>query len=241
MNTAKIVIVSFITSVITSVAVVVILNFLHSGQSLTAPSDVEVPSVLGLMPDQARMILQGRSLFLVIAEQREDAKFEKDHIIQQNPMQGSLVKRSSTVQVVISTGQSKVQVPGVVGLPLNEATRSLSNAGLKAGAINRQPSDSVEVDRVIASLPLPGEEVDRNAAVDMVVSSGSEQAPVPSVTGKSLRIAKEELAKAGLTLGKVSYAYDEDQSGGIVLRQNPAAGSTIKKGDVIDLVVNESD
>jgi serine/threonine-protein kinase len=240
MNTGKTIFISIITAAITSAAVTVLLAFFTTGRPFPG-SDVEVPSVVGLRRDQARILLESRSLFLIIASEREDAKVEAGHVIQQNPMEGSRVKKGASVQVDLSTGFSKVQVPGIVGLTLDEAVRVLTTAGLKQGTVTRQPSDSVPADHVMTSLPLSGETASPGAAVDMAVSSGKELSLVPDFVGKSLKVAKEELAKAGFQLGKVSTTYDEDRRGGLVLKQEPAARAMAEKGAAIDLVVNESD
>jgi len=135
----------------------------------------------------------------------------------------------------------KVQVPVVVGLGLDEAVRALTNAGLKQGTITRQASDSVLPDHVITSMPISGETVAREGAVDMVVSSGKELSTAPDLLGKNVKTAKEEIAKAGLTLGKVTYAYDDNRRGGVILKQTPAPRDTAEKGASIDIVVNEGD
>jgi beta-lactam-binding protein with PASTA domain len=240
MNTGKTIFVSIITAAITSAAVTVLLVYFATGRPFPG-TDVEVPSVVGLRTDQARMLLEGRSLFLLISSQREDPKVEAGHIIQQNPMEGSRVKKGANVQVDLSVGFSKVQVPGIVGLTLDEAVRVLTTASLKQGTVTRQASDSVPADHVMTSLPLAGETASRGAAVDMVVSSGKELSLVPDLVGKNLKVAKEELTKDGFQLGKVSTTYDENRRGGLVLKQEPAARAMAEKGAAVDLIVNESD
>ena len=242
MNTGRMIVISIITAAFTSAAVTIILGTLATGRSISFSSaDIEVPSVMGLRPDQARMLLEGRSLFLLISDQREDAKIEAGHIIQQNPMEGSRIKKGSNVQVVLSTGLSKSQVPGIVGLTSEEAQRALINAGFKPGSVSRQASDSVAAEHVITSLPVTGEMAQRGSAVDLVVSSGKDLVIVPNVVGKGLKQAKDELAQAGFQVGNVSYSYDEDRRGGLVLKEEPAAGEMADKGAKINLVVNESD
>ena len=240
MNTGKTIFVSIITAAITSAVVTVLLGYLTTGRPFPG-SDVEVPSVVGLSRDQARMLLEGRSLLLIISSQREDPKVEAGHIIQQNPMEGSRVKKGASIQVDLSTGFSKAQVPGIVGLAVDEAERVLTAAGLKPGSVTRQASDSVPADHVMTSLPLAGETITRGRVVDMVVSSGRELALVPDLIGKNLKVVKEELAKAGFQLGKTSFAYDENRRGGLILKQEPAPRAMAEKGATIDLVINESD
>jgi len=70
------------------------------------------------------------------------------------------------------------------------------------------------------------------------VSKGAEAITVPAVTGKSLTKAKDLLVQAGLTVGQIRHASDDDRSPGVVLEQKPAANQTLGKGMAVDLVVN---
>jgi beta-lactam-binding protein with PASTA domain len=46
------------------------------------------------------------------------------------------------------------------------------------------------------------------------------------------------LTQAGLTVGQIRHASDDDRSPGVVLEQKPAASQTLGKGMPVDLVVN---
>jgi beta-lactam-binding protein with PASTA domain len=73
-----------------------------------------------------------------------------------------------------------------------------------------------------------------------VVSKGVGQLPVPSVIGRSLAKAKDELQKAGFTVGNVRSRSDEDHTEGMILEQTPAANQPAAKGSAVDLVVNRT-
>ncbi len=232
--------VSIVTAALTSAVMFLVLPHLQRGGAFGS-NNVQVPSVRGLRPEQARMMLGPSGLSLVISEERDDDRVEAGHIIQQNPMEGSWVKRGVEIQVVLSQGKTKIEVPAVSGDSLTEAMNKVSAAGLRVGAVTRQPNDMVEPDQVVTTIPPGGENVAAKTPVNLVVSSGKTEAEVPKVVGKGLRAAKEELAAAGFEVGKVRYSYDEDRSGGVVLRQDPVAAASAPKGSTVSLVVNQMD
>src|SRR5699024_6179156 len=61
----------------------------------------------------------------------------RDNAIRINPAPGSQLQRNSTVILTVSSGREITEVPDVVGLSLEDASRALSDAGLSM-------SDSVE-------------------------------------------------------------------------------------------------
>ncbi len=243
MRTATTIFVSIITSAITAALVVYGLPHLQKGGGITlgGETSVEIPSITNLEPEQARMLLQSSGLLMVISDSRENAEVEAGRILEQNPLPGSRLKQGTAVNVVLSTGSSAVQVPGLTGLSLNDAMQKLTGEGLRVGAINRQNSDSVPLDAVVTSIPVAGSKISAKTPVNLVVSDGKGAVTVPDVMGKWHKKAAEIIEEAGLKVGKIRYRYNEDYSGGRVLSQNPSADSEVEPGTNVDLVVNESD
>jgi serine/threonine-protein kinase len=141
------------------------------------------------------------------------------------------------VNVVVARAPTVVKVPGVVGLLLAEARTRLEKARLTVSSVVEQPHPTLGVGMVIAQT-LDGAEVRAGTGVELKVSKGADTVTVPAVVGKSLTKAKDLLTQAGLTLGQVRHASDDDRSPGIVLEQKPAASQTLGKGMAVDLVVN---
>src|SRR5260370_38190155 len=77
------------------------------------PAIVEVPSVIGLRPDQARGLLESRGLLLLLDQEREDARVEPGKICQQTPLEGSRTQPGEAVDPSIVRA-----VETVAGAPL---------------------------------------------------------------------------------------------------------------------------
>ena len=198
---------------------------------------VDVPQMVGSTVDTARAALDQAGLLLVVAEDRDDTAAPPGQVLSQRPLPGSKLRSGESVNVVIARAPTVVKVPGVVGLPLGEARTRLEKAHLTVSSVVEQAHPTLGVGMVIAQT-LDGAEVRAGTGVELKVSKGADTVTVPAVVGKSLTKAKDLLTQAGLTLGQVRHASDDDRSPGIVLEQKPAASQTLGKGMAVDLVVN---
>ena len=75
-----------------------------------------------------------------------------------------------------------VEVPDVVGLSREQATKRLDGAGLKPGSQDEAPSDEFAEGAVIEQDPAAETEAERNTTVDLVVSTGPAQEPTPTAS-----------------------------------------------------------
>jgi serine/threonine-protein kinase len=198
---------------------------------------VDVPQMVGSTVDTARAALDQSGLLLVVAEDRDDTAAPPGQVLFQRPLPGSKLRSGESVSVVVARAPTVVKVPGVVGLLLAEARTRLEKARLTVSSVVEQPHPTLGVGMVIAQT-LDGAEVRAGTGVELKVSKGADTVIVPAVVGKSLTKAKDLLTQAGLTLGQVRHASDDDRSPGIVLEQKPAASQTLGKGMAVDLVVN---
>jgi serine/threonine-protein kinase len=201
---------------------------------------VEVPSVLGLPAQSARALIESRGLMFVVGEEREDAKAPAGNIVAQRPMEGSRIERGQAVDVTVAKAPALIKAPGLIGMALSEAKLRIETAKLVLGKVVEENSPEAKVGNVISQSWAEGSEIKVGTAVDLVVSKGVGMIAVPSVVGRSLSKAKDELQKAGFTVGNLKSRSDEDHSDGLILEQTPAANQQAPKGSPVDLVVNRT-
>lgn len=233
---------AILVSLLTSAAVSYgVLRYFAAAPAPAPTGPIDVPSVVGLKPDQARQILDPRGLLLMLSEEREDAKVEAGAICEQKPLAGSQAPRGTPVQAVVSRGPApRAEVPPLQGGTAEAAAAQLQAAGLRVGATTEQESD-LGKGLVISTQPAAGTELAPGSAVDLLISRGVDAVEVPNVVHKGVGRAKKMLLDAGLAVGATRFDYDEDYGGNVVLRQRPPAGAKVAKGTPVDLEVNESD
>jgi hypothetical protein len=130
----------------------------------------------------------------------------------------------------------QVEVPNWVGDSIVAVRREAEDLGLDLEE-QREPSDDVERNRVISTRPPGGELVPEGATITVVVSSGADTVPVPSLVGQTEDQAIATLAAAGLTEGNVSSEPNAAPEGRVI-RSEPSSGIEVERGSQVDLVLS---
>jgi beta-lactam-binding protein with PASTA domain len=77
------------------------------------------------------------------------------------------------------------------------------------------------------------------AFVGLPDQATGELVTVPNLIGEFQPIAESRLSLAGLRIGIIEYRIDESQPRRSVISQEPVAGSLVRKGTPVFLVVSE--
>jgi len=200
-----------------------------------AKRQVTVPDVVGRTATLATTELKAADL-VPVPSQAPSLTVAEGAVISVSPAAGSVVQRGAHVNVVVSTGPASVGVPDVRGLTGAEAERKLEQAHFKPDVQSRS-STSVASGKVISTEPSQGVPLLMGSPVTVFVSSGPMQVEVPTVTGQSEDEARGSLRATGLQVGTVTKREEAGQAAGTVLSQTPSAGSSVRSGEAVNLVV----
>ncbi len=196
---------------------------------------VTVPNVVGRTATLATTELKAADL-VPIPSQAPSLTVAEGAVISVSPAAGSVVQRGAHVSVVVSTGPASVGVPDVRGLTGAEAEHKLEQAHFKPNVQSRS-STSVASGKVISTEPSQGVPLLMGSPVTVFVSSGPMQVEVPEVIGQGEDEARGSLRAAGLHVGAVTKREEAGQAAGAVLAQTPSAGSSVRSGEAVNLVV----
>jgi beta-lactam-binding protein with PASTA domain len=194
-----------------------------------------VPNVVGRSASLATTELKAADL-VPVPSQASSLDVAEGAVISVSPAAGSVVQRGAHVSVVVSTGPASVGVPDVRGLTSAEAEHKLEQSHFKPNVQSRS-SDSVASGKVISTEPSQGVPLLAGSPVTVFVSTGPPQVEVPTVTGQSEAEARASLRAAGLHVGAVTKHEEAGQTAGTVLSQSPSAGSSVRSGEAVSLVV----
>jgi beta-lactam-binding protein with PASTA domain/serine/threonine protein kinase len=128
--------------------------------------------------------------------------------------------------------------PGVLNLDEAAAVAELEAAGLEAETGEAAYSENVDTGLVIATDPGPGDKVLDGGTVTLVLSLGPERYDVPQLRGQTEDQAQDALAAANLAFGDSVGRWSETVPEGQVIRTSPKAGTTLKPGATVDLVLS---
>jgi len=128
-------------------------------------------------------------------------------------------------------------VPRLIGLSQEDAEESLRQQGLTVGDVQAERHPTAARGDVVWQDPPPGVGVPRTHTVDLVVSGGPQQVPVPDLTGYDASIAEQLILAAGLIVGR-QETTQAPVPAGVVINTRPPAGATLMPGTEITLVVS---
>jgi beta-lactam-binding protein with PASTA domain len=131
---------------------------------------VSVPDLIGLTPQEAKPLL--REFRLLLGEvATTQAPGEENRIVRQDPTSDRQVEAGTSVGVVVSVRQRlRVEVPNLLGRQQTEVAPILEESQLLPGGVRHRVSEE-ETGVVLDQQPLPGERVEANTVVNIVVAS----------------------------------------------------------------------
>lgn len=214
--------------------------------ALTIPrvlGKVTVPSVKEMSYTQAKKVLQKSGLKVEKGDVVSSDTVQKDDVISQDPKAGAKVDKGTTVTLTISGGKKKSRIPNLVGKVYGSETSSYLevNGGFRLGRVSYQKSDEYEKGQILSQDPGADSVKVKGTKVNIVVCSGkaTEELTVPMLTGLTLNAAKKKIKKAGFKVGSVKYGQSDVYGKGYVMSQGYEAGSQVKKGSSINIVISE--
>lgn len=204
----------------------------------SGPADVIVPDLTGLTQAAADAALLAAHLSVGAVSLQPSATVPAGKVIEQHPAAGASAPPGSTVDLVVSSGPPPVLVPSLVGLAQAAAEAAIVAASLAVGAETSARSATVPAGAVLSQDPAAGASVPPGTAVALVISSGPPDVLVPDLTGLAQAAAEAALAAANLVEGAVSHQRSAEVPAGKVISQDPAAGSSVRPGSAVALVVS---
>ncbi|MEU9891424.1 Stk1 family PASTA domain-containing Ser/Thr kinase [Sphaerisporangium sp. NPDC051011] len=206
--------------------------YLSSPGDPQGSSEVQVPAVAGQTAKGARATLEGQGLKVKVTEEF-NSDVEKGTVISSEPPGGTKVQKDSEVTILVSKGVKQVTVPSLVGLTVEDATKTLEANNLQAQVVSVMSSK--EQGKVFESKPAEGEKADENSIVKIYVPK--QQVAVPDVTGQTLADARSTLEAEGFKV-RTQQRESDSVAKGNVISQTPGAGAMLNPGKTITLVIS---
>jgi serine/threonine-protein kinase len=200
---------------------------------------VEVPNVVGSLLADATAALQALDLVLAVAvADNQESDSPPGSILSQSPPSGTRVDHGTAVGVVIAVARPKmVSVPNLVGMTVDNATTTLTTAGLVLDVIGQRPVPGTAAGIVLDQNPAAAASIVAGSPVHVNVSAVDPTVEVPDVRQQSVAAAQAILARAGLGYAQRG-TQPSVQPAGIVLSQDVVPGSRAPIGSVVPVVVS---
>jgi beta-lactam-binding protein with PASTA domain len=207
---------------------------------LSDGSLVRVPRVANLNINEARQRLQ-KDLDLKAQPVVVTSDLRVGTVIEQQPAEGTLVKRGSVVRLQVSAGQEGpelIDVPSVVGMPLDRAKSRLARFAVERAERPRTERSNAPEGQVIEQSPRAASRAAAGSVIVLTVASAPrgtvEIFEMPNVVGRAYTDATRSLAEFKVSRSEIASA----EAPGRIVAQSPAAGATLLPGDSVSLQVS---
>lgn len=206
----------------------------------TGSSETTVPAVVGIKEDKARQLASEQGLRLRVKSREESADVEEGVIISQDPNSNTKVKKGDEIEVVVSKGLEKIEVPDLTKKEFEGIENYLKQKGFEIGNVRKESSDTVEEGKIISQNPEVGKKVAKNSKIDLVVSKGKEikKTKVPDLSNLTKDEAMKEIYNAHLTIGDIKNEHSPTVEKGKLISQSIAKNTEVDEGTKIDFVIS---
>lgn len=202
----------------------------------TGPSSSALPEVVGLEASKATAKLRAAG-FKPTTEAQASSTVASGRVISTDPPAGTELQAGSPVTVEVSSGPPQTTIPDVTGQSRAAAEATLSDAGLKVGAVAQQSSSEQTPGTVLAQSPEGGTSSPRGATVELTIAEAPKEVAVPDIVGQNEAQAAATLGRAGFTPKTSTQITTEASQVGLVLAQTPSAGHKARKGATVTIAV----
>ncbi|HEV7518159.1 MAG TPA: PASTA domain-containing protein [Thermoanaerobaculia bacterium] len=200
-----------------------------------------VPSVVGMTRAEAANVLVSSGLAVrgVTSKGHYDDKVPAGRVLRELPDARTLVKRGSGVQLVLSQGPQRIEVPDLAAKAFPAAQVTLSGSGLIVGKTLSAFVPGRETGTVVAQDPDPGAAVPPASPVDVLLAQPTpgDRYIMPDLVYQQYDRVRTFFEREKFRLGSVKFERYEGVAAGVILRQFPLPGHPVSHNDPVSLVV----
>ncbi|WP_149179356.1 Stk1 family PASTA domain-containing Ser/Thr kinase [Streptomyces sp. TRM49041] len=195
------------------------------------PKIVKVPDLKGMPLAAARDELRRAGLAAGVVTEEFSAEVAQGAVISSDPPAGTERGPDAAVSLVVSKG-APIDVPGVVGQPVDRARNALVDAGFTVEIADERVNSAQPAGAVAAQSLAKGARAAKGDTITLTVSKGPRMIAVPDVTDKSIDDATRELRAAGFEVKvEKSFPFLSDT----VSSQSVRGGDTAPEGSTITI------
>lgn len=199
-----------------------------------------VPELSGLTQEEGASLLADVGLSLRRAEtDRWSETVPTGRVLETRPRAGSLVKRGAAIEVVLSLGTRRIEVPDLAGKAVPAATLVLRAEGLEPGATLSVFTPPGAPGTVVGQDPAPGVGAPAGSSVDLLVAveRAGRSYVMPDLVYRQYESIQRSFEAGGFRFAPVVREPYEGVAEGTILRQQPLPGHPLRRTDTISLVV----
>lgn len=224
---------TFISLIVLGILVVFVLPGLFS------PKELAVPNVTGKPVEVAVNELESAGFIIKETIELSDEEVEAGHVIKTDPKADKLVKEGTDITIYASKGKEKFKLADYTGHSYEEIYNLLVKENFKVE--KKEVNDDSEPPGTILEQNFPeGKEViPEETELMFTVSKGPELIMLKDLKDYNKKALQVYEDSSGLVIEIVKEEYDEEIPEGLVISQDPAPNTELKKGSKVKVVISK--
>ena len=178
--------------------------------------------------------------------EKENKRQNKVLIILLSVFAGLIIITASVILLLPKImSQKNIAIPDVTAKSMVEASNILTKAGFTVAPedeIKYLPDENIEEGYVVKTSPAVGKIVKEGSKVVLYISSGDETFTMEDYTGKNYIETKtllETMYKCNVMIDYKKVSEEDKKEADTVLETKPEAGTKLKQGDTVTLIIPE--
>lgn len=206
---------------------------------ILGPKDIEVPDLYGLAVKHAEKELKDAGF--VIGEKIEltNDEVKEGHVIRTDPRAGRMVKEGTTIDIYVSLGKNRFELADYKDRSYSDVFKLLADKNFKDIRKNEVFHDSDPGTIIEQSIPAGEKVVPEDTIIEFTVSKGPEVIKLRDLTGYNQKALNDYADETGLVIDVIEERYSETVDKGLVISQEPEAGTELHKGDKVEVILSK--
>ncbi len=232
------------------IGIVVIIDKLVMPLYISQGNAKVVPDVLNMNYEDASKKLRRAGLTAIKSYHvKYISGVDANIVLSQMPEAGMEVKPGRNVYLVVNKLEKpSFPMPDLLGRPELDARETVARMDLKLQNVQTSTVTKYEENGRVLSQSIPAQTMVRSGSSVSVIIGKFEASPegmkkvtMPDVLGMSLDQARQAVADAGLSLGKVTTEYSASLVPNTVISQKPAVNTYVSPDQAVELTVVTSE
>ncbi|KRL07729.1 Stk1 family PASTA domain-containing Ser/Thr kinase [Liquorilactobacillus hordei] len=218
-------------------AIIIIIIFI-SALAMT-PKNVAVPALQGMTETEAKTALETKELSIGKIIRRNSTKYDKGQVISSNPAENSSVRENSKIDLIISRGPERGKFGNYEGQAYTKVKKKLENKGVTVVKETKTSSSVAKGEIISQNISGKKKVIWEQTTVKFTVSTGAKATVLRDLTGYTEKSVEDYADELGLVLN-IENSSVSDTSTGLVISQEPAANTSVKAGDTLNIVLGST-
>ncbi len=203
---------------------------------------VTVPDLTGMSFEEAKKFLETRELGFEVTDSAYDSEMKPLTVLEQFPKPLSKVKIQRKINLKLNARNAPlIAIPDFTGSTFDFAQRQLKSLDLKIASVKYRPdiAPGSILELLFNGIKVQaGQKIPKGSKVDLIVGTFTDKPfPLPDFTGMDYATAELLLFGSNLKIGQIHNEIDAKEGSGIIQKQSPLPGDSVKSFDTVELWV----